>query len=347
MIKVSVVGASGYVGQELVRLLHKHPHVALHRITSRSHAGQRYSQVYGSFCQQYEQEFEEVDLEELAEESDAVFIALPHGVASGLVTRAILEKTRVIDMGADFRLQDAGLYEEWYQMKHPSPQLLRESIYGLCEIHGDRIGDYRLVANPGCFTTCSILSTAPLMAVDGVQTDSIIIDAKTGLSGAGRNPSPITHFNEANESTKAYKVAAHRHTPEIEEQLAAIKKQNMHLLFTPHLVPMNRGILTTCYVKTDGRVDEEELRSRYRTFYQDCPFVRIANPGVWPETRWVKGSNFCDIGLQLDSRTNTVVIIGAIDNLVKGAAGQGVQNMNILFDWEQTTGLEDLPVFPA
>jgi N-acetyl-gamma-glutamyl-phosphate reductase len=264
-----------------------------------------------------------------------------------MITDEILKKTKIIDMGADYRLKDVAIYEEWYQTEHLSPELIKKSIYGLCEIKKDNIKKYNLIANPGCYTTCSILTLAPLMKEAAFDSDSIVIDAKSGITGAGRSVDVSTHYTECNESIKAYKVAAHRHTPEIEEQLGNIAGKQIRLIFTPHLTPMNRGILATCYIKMKEKMDEESIRKLYLDYYRDSEFVRILNEGNLPETRWVKGSNYCDIGLKLDKRTNTLIAIGAIDNLMKGAAGQGVQNMNILFGFNENAGLSDIPIFPV
>ncbi|QSX08291.1 N-acetyl-gamma-glutamyl-phosphate reductase [Alkalibacter rhizosphaerae] len=347
MIKASVVGASGYVGQELIRLLWGHPQVEIVHITSTSKVGEAFHHMYGNYKDIFDKEFVPQDLEKIAEESDVMFLALPHGVASGLVTDSILKKTKVIDMGADYRLKDLSEYEAWYKTTHESPELMEKSIYGLCEIEGPKIAEYDLIANPGCYTTCSILTLAPLMRSSAFDLDSIVIDAKSGVTGAGRGLNLGTHFTECNESIKAYSVAAHRHTPEIEEQLSTAAGRSIRLIFTPHLVPMNRGILATCYIRLKEKMTWEDVDALYQDFYKDKPFVRTLPKGSFPETKWVKGSNYCDIGWKVDERTNTLVAIGAIDNLVKGAAGQGVQNMNILFGLKETEGLDLVPVFPV
>jgi N-acetyl-gamma-glutamyl-phosphate reductase len=347
MIKASVVGASGYVGQELIRLLWAHPQVEILHITSTSKVGEPLNHMYGHFEGIVMKEFVPQDLEQIATDSDVVFLALPHGVASGLVTESILEKTKIIDMGADYRLKDLTEYEHWYKTEHLSPNLMKKSIYGLCELKGPQIAKYPLIANPGCYTTCSILTLAPLMGDDAFDLDSIVIDAKSGVTGAGRGLNLGTHYTECNESMKAYSVAAHRHTPEIEEQLSEVAGRSIRLVFTPHLAPMNRGILATCYIRMKKPLTWNEINERYQAFYKDQPFVRTLKEGILPETRWVKGSNYCDIGWKVDERTQTLVTIGAIDNLVKGAAGQGVQNMNILFGFNETEGLAHVPIFPV
>lgn len=346
MIKASVVGASGYVGQELIRLLYGHPQVEIVHITSTSKVGERYETGYANYTNILDKEYTPQDLEAIAKDSDVVFLALPHGIASGLVTEEVLKNAKVIDMGADYRLSDLDTYQDWYTTHH-SPQLMEKSIYGLCEIKGEKIADYSLIANPGCYTTCSILTLAPLMNHPAFDLDSIVIDAKSGVTGAGRGVNLGTHYTECNESIKAYKVASHRHTPEIEEQLSTVAGRDIRLLFTPHLAPMNRGILATCYIRMKEKLSWEEIQKLYQDFYKDKPFVRILKKGILPETKWVKGSNYCDIGWSLDERTGTLVAIGAIDNLVKGAAGQGVQNMNIIFGFKETEGLDQVPIFPV
>jgi len=347
MIRASVIGASGYVGQELIRLLIKHPEVTIDTITSTSQVGEAYHKLYGNYCDIFQDKFQTQDIKRIAETSDVVFLALPHGVTSGLVDEEILKKVKVIDMGADYRLNDVNIYEQWYGVKHESPQLMEESVYGLCELHRKKVASARLVANPGCYTTCSILSLAPLLTMEEFDSDGIVIDAKSGVTGAGRGVSLGTHYNETNENIKAYKIAGHRHTPEIEQELSLVGEKSIRILFTPHLIPMNRGILATCYVPMNAKVDEDEIRERYRAFYQDEPFVRVLQAEQMPETRWVKGSNYCDINVKVDERTNRLIVVGAIDNLMKGAASQGIQNMNVLFGLNEETGISDPPIFPV
>jgi len=346
MIQVGIVGATGYVGSELLRLLYGHPQAKVVAASSQSYAGQPYGAVFESFrhvpllCQPE-------NLEEMAESCDVVFLALPHGLASGKVTRAILQKTKVIDMGADFRLKDAAVYEEWYGVTHQSKELLPEAVYGLCEINGAAAQTARLVANPGCYTTCSILTLYPLLQDGLIEAEGIVIDAKSGVSGAGRGVNLGVHYCETNENIKPYKVVSHRHTPEIEEQLSYGAGTPVRLVFTPHLAPMNRGILATCYAKPKPGVTKDDIRQSYRKHYGDKPFIRLLLDGQYPETKWVAGSNFCDIGFTLDERTNTLIAVGALDNLVKGAAGQGVQNMNLMFGLPEDEGLAAIPLFPA
>ncbi|MCJ7855026.1 N-acetyl-gamma-glutamyl-phosphate reductase [Lachnospiraceae bacterium NSJ-143] len=347
MIKAGIIGATGYAGNELVRLLMGHPQVEIKTLTARSYVGKGFDEVYENYRQINTMVCEEMNIEKLADECDVVFMALPHGVASKAVTQGVLDNTKVIDFGADFRIKDADTYEKWYGVKHEGRELLDTAVYGLCEVNRDIIKGSRLIANPGCYTTCSILSLRPLVAEGLIDLDSIIIDAKSGVSGAGRSLALSNMFDECNESVKAYKIASHRHTPEIEEQLGYAAGRNITLSFTPHLIPMNRGILATCYAKLSREVSYAQVKAVYEKHYGSEYFIRLTKEGVFPETRWVKGSNFVDIGFKIDERTGRIVVVGAIDNLVKGAAGQAVQNMNILFGLDEKTGLELAPIFPA
>ena len=282
----------------------------------------------------------------MAEKCDVIFLALPHGVASKKINADILSKTKIIDLGADFRIQDVDVYEKWYTT-HYSKDILPEAVYGLCEINRDKIKGKRIVANPGCYTSCSILSLYPLVKEGMIDLSSIIIDAKSGATGAGRGLSLGNHYCELNESVKAYKVASHRHTPEIEEQLSIAAGQDIVLNFTPHLIPMDRGILATCYATLNKKYTYDDIRKAYEKHYGNEHFIRLTKEGVFPETKWVKGSNFVDIGFTVDERTNRVIVIGALDNLFKGAAGQAVQNMNIIMGIEETTGIDYVPIFQA
>ncbi len=345
MIKAGIIGATGYAGSELVRILSSHPEVKIETITSKSYTGQNYRAVYPNF-NHLDLVCKEENMEELCEKCDVIFLALPHGQASKRVTEDVLKKCKIIDLGADFRLQDTEVYESWY-CEHYSKEILKEAVYGLCEINREKIKGRRIVGNPGCYTSCSILSLYPLLKEGLVKESSIIIDAKSGVSGAGRGVSLGNLFCEVNESVKAYKIASHRHTPEIEEQLSIAAGKPITMSFTPHLIPMNRGILATCYADLKEDLSYEDLRAVYEKYYKDEYFIRLTDKGVFPETRWVKNSNFVDIGFTVDKRTNRVIVIGAIDNLYKGAAGQAVQNMNILFDLDERTGIDYVPPFPV
>lgn len=345
MIKAAVIGGTGYAGQELIRILMRHPEVEVVTVGSRSYSGQKFSDVYGNYEKLMDIVCEVGDIQELAEKSDVIFLALPHGIASKMITGEILKKTKIIDLGADFRLKDIDVYEDWYKTEHFNKPLLEEAVYGLCELHREDIKTARLISNPGCYTTCSILSLAPLIKNDLIDLNSIIIDAKSGVTGAGRGMVLGSMFSECNESIKAYKIGEHRHTPEIEQELRLFNKKNFNVLFTPHLVPMNRGILALSYASLTQSISLSELQAVYEDFYEDEYFVRLTGARM-PETRWVKGSNFCDIGLKIDTRTNHVIVVGAIDNLIKGAAGQAVQNMNIVFELEEKMGIDFIADFP-
>lgn len=345
MIKVGIIGATGYAGSELVRLITQHPKAELVTMTSQSYAGQEYKEVYSNYSH-LDYVCEEEHIEEMAEKCDVIFLALPHGVASKKINADILSKTKIIDLGADFRIQDVDVYEKWYTT-HYSKDILPEAVYGLCEINRDKIKGKRIVANPGCYTSCSILSLYPLVKEGMIDLSSIIMNAKSGATGAGRGLSLGNHYCELNESVKAYKVASHRHTPEIEEQLSIAAGQDIVLNFTPHLIPMDRGILATCYATLNKKYTYDDIRKAYEKHYGNEHFIRLTKEGVFPETKWVKGSNFVDIGFTVDERTNRVIVIGALDNLFKGAAGQAVQNMNIIMGIEETTGIDYVPIFPA
>ncbi|MDD3014747.1 MAG: N-acetyl-gamma-glutamyl-phosphate reductase [Candidatus Gastranaerophilales bacterium] len=347
MIKAGIIGSTGYVGQELTRILLQHPDINLVQTTSHSYIGQNYDQIYENFREIYSGECQEENIEKIADELDVIFLALPHGIASKKITPKILEKTKIIDLGADFRLNSKETYENWYNTEHFSENLLKEAVYGLCELKRNKIKTANLIANPGCYTTCSILSLAPLLKSGIIKDDSIIIDAKSGVSGAGRALNLGVHYNECNESIKAYKLASHRHTPEIEQELSILANKDITITFTPHLVPMNRGILVTAYATLKEKIKYEEISSIYKKFYENEYFIRLTQKEIYPETRWVKGSNFCDIGFTVDERTNRLIVVGAIDNLIKGAAGQAVQNMNLIFGIDEKVGLTTIPIFPA
>ena len=336
MIKAAVLGATGYAGAELVRLLAGHPEVEIAYLASHSYAGKRFSDIYPGLRSVVDAVLSEDSIDKAADTADVVFLALPAGLASSSVTPEILEKAAVIDLGADFRLHDRAVYEKWYRTEHHSPELLLEAVYGLPEIHRDAIRGKRLVANPGCYTTCSILTLYPLLHKGLIRKDSIIIDAKSGTSGAGRSEKVTSLFCEVDESIKPYGVATHRHTPEIEQELSEAAGCPLTVQFTPHLVPMNRGILATCYAKLEDGIGASDVAEAY-SMYAGEPFVRLTD--TIPETRYVKGSNSIDISYRLDERTGNIIAMGVIDNLVKGAAGQAVQNMNILFSLDETEGL--------
>ena len=347
MIKAGIIGATGYAGGELVRILMHHRDVELVWLGSRSYAGERYADIYRNMNAQTDAVCRDDDLRQLVEEADVIFTATPQGFCAGAMSEEILGRAKVIDLSADFRLKDVSVYEKWYGLRHGAPEFLPEAVYGLCELKRQDIAGARLVANPGCYTTCSILTLWPLVKEGLIDPDSIVIDAKSGTSGAGRGEKLANLFCEVNENIKAYGVGTHRHTPEIEEQLSGAAGRDILLNFTPHLVPMNRGILVTAYARmTGGNVPAEAVRAAYEKYYGNEPFIRLMDDGVCPETKWVEGSNYTDIGFYADVRTGRLICMGALDNLVKGAAGQAVQNMNILFGLPETEGLENAPLFP-
>ena len=348
MVKVGIIGATGYAGNELVRILLGHKDVEIVWLGSRSYIDQNYSDVYRNMFKLVDAKCMDDNMDQLANEVDVIFTATPQGLCASLVNDEILSKVKIIDLSADFRLKDVDIYEKWYKLEHKAPQYIDEAVYGLCEINRDKVNkDTRIIANPGCYTTTSILTLYPMVKEGLINPDTIIIDAKSGTSGAGRGAKVNNLFCEVNESMKAYGVGTHRHTPEIEEQLGyACGRDDLKLIFTPHLVPMNRGILVTAYANLNKEVTYEEVKAVYDKYYANEKFVRVLDKDVCPETRWVEGSNFVDIGFKIEPRTNRLIMMGALDNLVKGAAGQAIQNMNLLFGLPESEGLELAPMFP-
>ena len=346
MIKVGIIGATGYAGGELVRILMGHKEAEIVWYGSRSYIDQKYADVYRNMFQIVDAKCMDDNIEALADQVDVIFTATPQGFLASVINENILGKTKIVDLSADFRIKDVNIYEKWYGIEHKSPQFIEEAVYGLCEVNRDKVKGARLIANPGCYTTCSILTAYPLAKEGIIDMRTLIVDAKSGTSGAGRGAKVPNLFCEVNENMKAYGVASHRHTPEIEEQLGYASGENVTISFTPHLVPMNRGILATEYATLKKDVTGEEVKAIYDKYYADEKFVRVLDEGVCPETKWVEGSNYVDIGFKLDPRTNRIVMMGAIDNLVKGAAGQAVQNMNLLFGLPESEGLELVPMFP-
>ena len=346
MIKVGIIGATGYAGGELVRILMGHKDAEIKWYGSRSYVDQKYADVYRNMFQIVDAKCMDDNMEELADQVDVIFTATPQGLCASLVNEEILSKTKIIDLSADFRLKDVNVYEEWDKIEHKAPQYIDEAVYGLCEINRDLVKSAKIVANPGCYTTCSILTAYPLAKEGLIDMSTLIIDAKSGTSGAGRGAKLPNLYCEVNENIKAYGVATHRHTPEIEEQLGYASGEKVVLNFTPHLVPMNRGILATEYATLKKKVTYEEVKAVYDQYYAKEKFVRVLDRDVCPETKWVEGSNYVDIGFKIDPRTNRIIMMGAIDNLVKGAAGQAVQNMNLLFGLPEDEGLELVPMFP-
>ena len=339
MIKAAVLGATGYAGIELVRILSAHPDVKLEILGSHSFDGQPISEVYGNFAHVLDLTCEELDLDKVAK-CDVAFTALPHGASKDVIPSLIEKGLKVIDLSGDFRYDDIEVYEKWYNQEHSSPELLKESVYGLCELYRDRIKEARLIGNPGCYTTCSILGAYPILKSGLGKSENIIVDAKSGVTGAGRGLGLAYDFCECTENTKAYKVATHRHTSEIEQELSKAAGEEIMISFTPHLIPQKRGILSTIYVNLNKPCTTEEVVNVYKEFYKDEYFVRVKDAGKLPETKHVAGSNFVDIGVVVDQRLNRAVIVSAIDNIYKGAAGQAVQNMNLMFGLDEKTGID-------
>ena len=351
MVKVGIIGATGYAGNEIVRLLMGHKDVEIMWYGSRSYIDKKYAEVYQNMFEIVEDTCLDDNMEELASKVDVIFTATPQGFLAGVLTEEILSRVKIIDLSADFRIKDVRTYEKWYKIEHRSPQFIEEAVYGLCELNRDKIKGARLIANPGCYTTCSILTAYPLVKEGLIDPDTLIIDAKSGTSGAGRGAKLPNLFCEVNENMKAYGVTNHRHTPEIEEQLGYAAGKEIVVNFTPHLVPMNRGILATEYAtlnkKADGTLPTyEEVKAVYDKYYKNEKFVRVLEKDICPETKWVEGSNYVDVNFKIDERTGRIVMMGALDNLVKGAAGQAVQNMNLLFGFDEAEGLNLVPMFP-
>ena len=351
MVKVGIIGATGYAGNELVRLLMGHKDVEIKWYGSRSYIDKKYAEVYQNMFEIVEDNCLDDNMEELASKVDVIFTATPQGFLAGVLTEEILSRVKIIDLSADFRIKDVKTYEKWYKIEHKSPQFIEEAVYGLCEINRDKVKGARLIANPGCYTTCSILTAYPLVKEGLIDPDTLIIDAKSGTSGAGRGAKLPNLFCEVNENMKAYGVTNHRHTPEIEEQLGYAAGKEIVVNFTPHLVPMTRGILATEYAtlnkKADGTLPTyEEVKAVYDKYYKNEKFVRVLEKDICPETKWVEGSNYVDVNFKIDERTGRIVMMGALDNLVKGAAGQAVQNMNLLFGFDEAEGLNLVPMFP-
>lgn len=346
MIKVGIIGATGYAGGELARILMGHKDAKIVWYGSRNYIDKKYADVYQNMFQIVDAKCLDDNMEELAKKADVIFTATPQGFCASVISEAILADTKIVDLSADFRIKDVDTYEKWYGIQHKSPQFIEEAVYGLCEINREDVKGARLVANPGCYTTCSILTAYPLAKEGLIDMSTLIIDAKSGTSGAGRGAKVGNLYCEVNENIKAYGVASHRHTPEIEEQLGYAAKEDVRISFTPHLVPMNRGILATEYATLTKQATYEDIKAVYDKYYKEEKFIRVLEEGVCPETKWVEGSNYVDINFKIDPRTNRIIMMGAIDNLVKGAAGQAVQNMNLMFGLPESEGLELVPMFP-
>ena len=344
-MKVSIIGASGYAGEELIRLLHGHPNVEIAHLTSERHTGERISTLYSHLLNIYNKELESMeDVRRIAADSDVLFIALPHGHAMKIAKSVSDLPLRIIDLGADYRFADTSVYEAWYHVDHIDPDADR--AYGLAELYRDQVRSAHIIGNAGCYTTASILALAPLVKARLVQMDSILVDAVSGVSGAGRTPKESTHFPEFYDSFTAYGAVSHRHTPEIEQALSNVGGAAVTINFTPHLAPISRGILATCYAKMNEGVTPEQIDAAFAEMYADEFFIRLLGRGAYPATKYVRGTNFCDIAWHIDPRTQRVIVFSAIDNLVKGAAGQAIQNMNIAFGLDERAGLDLVPLYP-
>lgn len=346
MIKAGIMGATGYAGGELARLLLQRDDVEITWYGSKSYVDQKYASVFKNMVQFVDDACMDDNMEALAEQADVIFTATPQGFCASLMNETVLSKAKVIDLSADYRIKDVAVYEKWYNIEHKTPEYIQEAVYGLPEINREKIKDARLIANPGCYPTCSFLSVYPLVKEGLIDPNTVIIDAKSGTSGAGRGAKVDNLYCEVNESIKAYGVGVHRHTPEIEEQLSLAAGKPVTISFTPHLVPMNRGILVTAYGTLLKSVTYEEVKAIYDKYYENEYFVRVLDRDESPQTKWVEGSNFVDVNFKIDPRTNRVIMMGAMDNLVKGAAGQAVQNMNLMFGLPESEGLELVPMFP-
>lgn len=348
MLKAAILGGSGYTGCELLRLLLSHPQVEVTAVTSERSAGQDVTDIYPGF-RNTDLKFESLNLSKLVKKADIFFLCLPHKTSQEAVAFFHGAGKKVIDLSADYRLKSARVYKAWYNTPHLFPPLLKKAVYGLPEVNRDRIKEASIIANPGCYPTSAILGLAPLIGKGFINRKSIIIDSKSGTSGAGRNPAQPFMFCEVNESVRAYAISVHRHTPEIEQELSLISKKNINLIFTPHLMPMDRGILSTIYVRLKKKIKLSDIQKEYKKYYLNEPFVRVLKNGVYPSTKAVRGSNYCDISVFIDMRSDksqTLIIVSAIDNLIKGASGSAVHNMNIMYGFDETSGLNASPPSP-
>jgi len=345
-LRVAIVGSTGYGGVELIRLLQAHPYIEIASVISSSSSGVPISDGFPHLTNIVAKNLDGVDPAEIAQAADLVFTATPSGVSAKLVPELLAAGLKVIDLSGDFRLKDGAAYEQWYKHPAPSSELLEKAVYGLCEVFGEEVKGVDFISNPGCYPTATLLGLIPAISAGWIDPASLIIDAKSGVSGAGRGTSLMTHFAEINENFKAYKVNKHQHIPEIEQVLSQVSGEPVTVTFTTHLVPMTRGIMSTMYAALKGSYTEEDFIELYREYYKDRRFVRVRDNGVWPATKEVSGSNYCDIGFAVDARTNRLTVISVIDNVVKGAAGQAIQNLNLMMGWEESLGLTFTPVYP-
>ncbi|OXM86347.1 N-acetyl-gamma-glutamyl-phosphate reductase [Paenibacillus rigui] len=345
-LRAAIIGSTGYGGVELIRLLLAHPNVEITSVISSSSAGAPIAEGFPHLNQIMVDALDGIDVEQMKQKADVVFLATPHGVASTLAPQLIDAGLKVVDLSGDFRLNSGEVYEQWYKHKPADPAYVEKAVYGLSEVFADEVKDAEFISNPGCFPTATLLGLIPLVKAGWADLSSIIIDSKSGVSGAGRGLSLTSHYSEINENFLAYKVNKHQHTPEIEQVLGRVAGEDVVVTFTTHLVPMTRGILSTMYVNLKEKHTEEEIIELYKQYYEGRRFVRIRPQGNWPATKHVWGSNYCDIGFSLDARTGRLTVISVIDNMVKGAAGQAIQNLNLMMGWEETTGLTFSPVYP-
>lgn len=345
-VRIAIVGSTGYGGVELIRLLQGHPRAVITSVISSSSAGTPISEGFPHLTDIIVQNLDGTDPKEIAAKADVVFTATPSGVSSKLVPGLLEEGLKVIDLSGDFRIKDGATYEKWYKHTAPDAAYLDEAVFGLCELFGEEVAGKDFISNPGCYPTATLLGLVPAISAGWINPNSIIIDAKSGVSGSGRGTSLTTHFAEINENFKAYKVNKHQHIPEIEQVLSQVAGEQVTVTFTTQLVPMTRGIMSTMYANLNGVYNDEDFVELYRQYYQGRPFVRVRETGIWPATKEVLGSNYCDIGFAADPRTGRVTIISVIDNIVKGAAGQAIQNLNLMMGWEENLGLGYTPVYP-
>lgn len=345
-LRIAIVGSTGYGGVELMRLLQSHPNAEITSVISSSSAGSLITEGYPHLKGIREEVLDDVDPVLIKQKADLVFLATPAGVASKLAPQYIAAGLKVIDLSGDFRIKDRDVYEQWYKKPAAEQVHLDQAVFGLAEVYGDTVVDAPFISNPGCFPTATLLGIVPALQGGLIDHNTLVIDAKSGVSGAGRGASLGTHYSELNENFKAYKINQHQHIPEIEMVLSQVADEQVTVSFTTHLVPMTRGIMATIYAKLNQNVTESDLIKHYEQYYEGRPFVRIRPEGQWPATKEVWGSNYCDIGFSVDKRTNRVTIISVIDNLVKGAAGQAIQNMNLMMGWDETLGLQFVPVYP-
>ncbi len=343
MIKTAIIGATGYTGIELIRILSRHPQVKITAATSRQYAGRKFDSVYPSCISVCDLTLEPLEPEKTASKADFIFTALPHSESMQVVPFLLEKGKKVIDLSADYRFENKQLYEKWYK-KHTSSNILKKAVYGMPELWRKDIKKAGLVANPGCYPTSIILALAPLLKRELISINTIIADSKSGVTGAGRGLKLSSLFSEASDNFKAYGVFSHRHQPEIEEKVSIIAGKSVSMVFTPHLLPVNRGILSTIYVNLKNSLDRKAVEAVYNEFYGKEHFIRILPDGVLPQTGWVRGSNYCDIGFCLKGKK--MIVVSAIDNLVKGASGQAVQNFNIMAGFKENTALESAPLYP-